>query len=345
VVDPLEAIERHGADALRFGLAYQATDAQGIPYGEEHTDAGRRFANKIWNAVRFVLSAGDVDGPPELPPSARWTLADRWLLSRHQGCLTEVDRALDEYRIADALRSLHRFFWSELCDWGLETAKPRLYEGTEDDRRDAWAVLAWVLERSLRLLHPFMPFVTEESWQRFDAGESIVIAPWPGPMHRHLDPNTEAQFTFAMGLITAIRRFRKAHGIRDSMSMSARVYPRPVQRKVFESLRREIERLANLSTLELLDRPGDPAGCARLVADGAQVLIPLAGVLDREVERARLEKRLAQIEAQAVQVSTKLLNEGFAAKAPEEIVQKERTRLSALQEETAALATQLDELG
>jgi valyl-tRNA synthetase len=345
VVDPLETIQRYGADALRFGLAYQATDAQSIPYGDEHTDSGRRFANKIWNAARLVLSSWVAEGPPELPPKQRWTLPDRWLVSRHQECVSEVDRSLDEYRIADALRALHRFFWSELCDWGLEVAKPRLYEGSEDDRRDASGVLAWVLERSLRLLHPFMPFVTEEVWQRFGAGESIMVAAWPEPALDHRDPKAEVQFTFAMDLVGAIRRFRKAHGIRDSMALSARVFPRPPQREVFESLRPEIEKLANLSALEVLDERGDPTGSARLVADGAQVLIPLAGVLDLDVERARLSKRLSQIEAQTAEVGKKLANEGFASKAPEEVVQKERNRLAALQEEAAALATQLDALG
>ncbi len=345
VIDPLEAIERYGADALRFGLAYQATDAQSIPYGDEHTDAGRRFANKIWNAARLVLSASQAEGPFELPSEERWSVPDRWLLSRHQACWEDVEEALEAYRIADALRALHRFFWSEFCDWSLEAAKPRLYEGPEEDRRAAAGVLGWVLERSLRLLHPFMPFVTEEVWQRVGAGESIMISPWPEPRSEHSDPKAESQFAFAMELIGAIRRFRKSHGIRDSLSLTARVAPRADQRGVLEALRPEIERLANISTLEVLSEPGDPTGYARLVADGAQVLIPLAGVLDPEVERARLSKRLGQIEAEAEQVNQKLRNERFVAKAPEDVVQKERSRLAALREETATLAGQLEELG
>jgi len=345
VIDPLDAIRRSGADALRFGLAYQATDAQNIPFGEEHIDGGRRFANKIWNAARLVLSASEGEDRLDLPPHDRWTLPDRWLLSRHQACLEEVDEALDAYRMADALRALHRFFWSEFCDWGLEVAKRRLYEGTEEDRRAAAGVLTWALERSLRLLHPFMPFVTEEVWQRVGSGDSIMIAAWPEPRDDHRDPEAESQFSFAMEVVGVIRRFRKSHGIRDSMSLSGRVYPRPDQRGVLQALRPEIERLANVSSLELLDHPGDPSGCARLVADGAQVLIALAGVLDPEVERARLSKRLAEIEAEARQVNAKLANESFVAKAPADVVQKERRRLAGLEEETASLAAQLDELG
>lgn len=345
VVDPLDLIAKYGADSVRFGLLWLATGGQDMPLTEETIESARRFANKIWNAGRLVLSAWDGEGAPELPSEHLRTLTDRWLLSRHQACLAEVDDALEGYRFAEAAQSIYRFVWSEFCDWGLEAAKRRLYEGTEEDRRATAGVLAWVLERSLRLLHPIMPFVTEEVWQRFGAGESIVVAPWPEPRDEHRDPDAESRFSFAMELIGTIRRFRKSHGIRDSLSLSARIHPRNDQRRVLEALRPEIERLANVSTLEVLEEPGDPAGCARLVADGAQVLVPLGGVLDPEVERARLAKRVAEIEVEAERAARKLRNEAFVAKAPDVVVQKERDRLTGLQEEAAVLAGQLDELG
>jgi valyl-tRNA synthetase len=172
-----------------------------------------------------------------------------------------------------------------------------------------------------------------------------VVAPWPDREKAGRDPVSEDQFASAMDLVTAIRRFRKAHEIRDSMSLSAQVYPDAEYRGVFESLRPEIERLARLSTLDLLAEAGDPAGCARLVAPHAQVLIPLAGVLDPEVERERLRGRLASIEADSAKVSTKLANPQFVSNAPAEIVEKERARLRAFQEEQAALDAQLEELG
>jgi valyl-tRNA synthetase len=346
VIDPLDVIATLGADALRFGLAYQATDAQNIPFGEEHLDAGRRFANKIWNAARLVLSVRDADaGPPALPDRRHWTLPDRWLLSRHQECLDEVDRALDDYRFADAARALYRFFWSEFCDWALEAAKPRLYEGSPEERSDTAALLSWVLERSLRLLHPIMPFVTEEVWQRFGAGESIMVAPWPEQHPEHRDEEADARFAFAMSLITEIRRFRKAHQLRDSMSVAVDVFPSPSQRPVLEDLRAEIERLAGISTLTVLEGPRESPDSARLIADSAQVLIPLAGILDREVEQARLGKRLEEVESSVARSETKLANDSFVAKAPPGIVEKERTRLAALKEEAASLQTQLEELG
>jgi valyl-tRNA synthetase len=308
VIDPLEAIERSGADALRFGLTWQATEAQNIPFGEEHLDAGRRFANKIWNAARLVLmarppadEASNDDGAIALPPEAGWTLADRWLLSRHEACLDRVDEALDTYRFADAAQVLHRFFWSELCDWGLEAAKPRLYEGSEGERGTAYSILAWVLERSLRMLHPIMPFVTEEVWQRFAGGgpESIMVAPWPEPHPEHRDEEAERRFGFAEELISAVRRFRKSHGLRDSVPLSAKIFAAAGDRPVLDELRPEIQRLAALSTLESLAEPADPAGCARLLAGGAEVLIPLAGVLDLDVERARQARRFSEMLAES----------------------------------------------
>jgi len=344
VVDPLDLIARYGADATRFGLLRLATGGQDMPLQEEVIESARRFANKIWNASRLVLSLYE-GGLPELPSEDVLTLQDRWLLSRLQACLEEVDGALDRYLFSEAAQALYGFFWSEFCDWGLEVAKPRLYDGSEEEKRSTSSVLAWVLERTLRTIHPMMPFVTEEIWQRFGAGGSIMISSWPERHREHRDPKSEVQFTYAMELVTAIRRFRKAHAIRDSMSLAARVYPRPIQREVFQALRPEIERLANVSTLEILDSPGDRTGSARVVADGAQVLIPLAGVLDPELEQARLSKRLDTVEAETARVAAKLSNEKFVANAPAEVVEKERGRLRALEGEAAALGSQLEELG
>ena len=346
VIDPLDVVRSHGADALRFALARQASGSQEIPLGREYIEAARRFANKIWNAARMVLAARQERGPVDLPPPDRWTLPDRWLLSRHQAAVDEIDHALEEFRFADAAQALHRSFWSEFCDWGLEAAKPRLYEGGDQERRDAAGILAWVLERSLRLLHPLMPFVTEEAWQRFGAGESIMVAPWPEAHPEHRDEEAEVRFAFAQEVVSAVRRFRKAHGLKDTMPLTVRIHPATAwQSATLTDLRPEVERLANVSTLETLAEPGDPTGCARLVADGAQLLVPLAGVLDPEVERARLSKRLAEIDSEAAAAEKKLANEGFLMKAPPDVVEKERRRVEALKEEAAALSAQLAGLG
>jgi valyl-tRNA synthetase len=346
VIDPMDVVERVGADPMRFGLAWQATEAQNIPFGEEHVDAGRHFANKIWNASRFVLRARDGrTGPPVLPDKQALTLPERWLLSRHEAMVEEVDRALTEFHFAEATQAIHRFFWSEFCDWAIEAQKERLYDGSPAERQTAGEVLAWVLERTLRVLHPIMPFVTEEIWQRFDAGESIVIAPWPEQRPELTDTDAERRFGAAQDLVTSIRRFRKAHGLRDGLSLSATLAPRGRDATDMESVRPEIQRLANLSSLDFAESASEVSGAARLNADGFEIFVRLEGVLDLDVERERLRARLGQVEADAGKHRSKLANEAFVSKAPEEIVAKERARLLSLDGEAEGLRDQLASLG
>ena len=195
------------------------------------------------------------------------------------------------------------------------------------------------------MLHPFMPFVTEEIWQRFGAGESVMIAPWPEQQPEHRDQDAEVRFGFAEAMVSEIRRFRKAHGLRDQLPLAVRIHGAPAQRAILHELRREIQRLASVSTLEIMDEPDDASGCASLVVDGAQMLIPLAGVLDPDVERARLARRIEEVEAESARRAAKLSAEGFVSKAPPAVVDRERERLAGLKEEAASLAAQLDELG
>ena len=344
VINPLDAVARAGADAMRFGLTWQATDAQNIPYGEEHIDAGRRFANKIWNATRLVLSSFDGDRP-ELPERTEMTLPQRWLLSRHQACIGEVDEALETFRFSDAAQTLHRFFWSEMCDWVLEAEKLRLRGDDDARRRAASSTLAWTLERTLRAIHPVMPFVTEEAWQRFGIGESVMVSEWPEQHPDHRDPAAEAAFGFIRDLVTTVRRFRKMHGLSDQLRLVARVVPDDGQLEVLRELREEVELLAGLSALEVLPEVGEVRGSARLVVEGAQLFIPLAGVLDLDAERARLTRRAGEVRAEAERRRGKLSTPSFVEKAPPPVVAQERSRLAALEEEAAALAAQLEELG
>jgi valyl-tRNA synthetase len=252
---------------------------------------------------------------------------------------------MEEYRFADAAQTLHRFLWSEFCDWGLEMEKPRLYEGGPGEREAAAGVLAWVLERTLRLLHPIMPFLTEEVWQRFDAGDSIVVSDWPEPHPEHRDDDAERHLSFAESLVVAIRSFRSGHGLGPGARLEARVRADEAQRVTLRELDEEIRRLARLVRLESADDAGDAGGHARLVVDGADVLIPLAGVLDTAAECARIRKRLDGIGERAERSARKLDNEGFVSKAAPEVVAKERGKLAALEEERAVLEAQLAELG
>ncbi len=328
VIDPMEMIERYGADALRFALAWMASpDQQNLPLKEESIEAGRNFANKIWNAARLVLRAFE-QGPPELPPRERWTLADRWLLSRHQACLAEVDAALDAYRLDAAAQAIHRFLWSEFCDWGLEVAKGRLYGEDPEARADAAQVLAWVLERTLRLLHPFMPFVTEEIWQRLGVGESIVIAPWPEGRPEDRDAEAEAVFEELREVVSDVRALQAGlpPELRGSVEVDAGVRSR------LGPLVPDLERLAG-------------ARIAFVELDGARVRVAVDDPARLEALARSRRKRLAEAEAKLERKRAKLANEAFLAKAPAEVVEKERRDVAELEAEAARLRAELEQLG
>jgi valyl-tRNA synthetase len=343
VIDPLDMIGRYGTDALRFALSRMASpEQQNLPLTEEAIGGAQHFANKIWNAARLVLNT---DARPELPPVEQMTIADRWLLSRHEACRSEVDTALEEYRFADAAHALHSFLWSEFCDWGLEMAKHRLYAGTEQERAAARGTLTWVLERTLRLLHPIMPFLTEELWQRFGVGESIVVAEWPAAFPQHRDEEAERRFSFVEAVVGAIRRFRSNHALDPGATFTARVRAPKSREETLRSFTEEIRRLARLESVEFAADGSDPAGCARLVVEDAEVLVPLAGVLDRGTECARLRTRLSGLAADEERSRRKLDNEGFLSKAPREVVEGQRTKLRSLAEEKGILEAQLAELG
>jgi valyl-tRNA synthetase len=349
VIDPLEVIERYGADALRYALARMASpDQQNLPLSEEAIEAGRNFANKIWNAGRLILRAYP-GGRPELPPSERRTPAERWLLARHEATVRGVGAALDAYEIADAAVALHRFLWSELCDWALEIEKQRLYEGTEQERADAANVLAWVLERTLRLLHPIMPFVTEEVWQRLGVGESIVVAAWPtvdedAALERDGERDVEA-FAFVQELVSGVRRFRAEHRIPPKAPLDLRVVQRGRDvRALVEPFAGDVRRLAGASSVTFVPPDADAGGAARLLVDGETVLVPVGDLFDVGSELDRLRTALEGLSKDEATSRQRLANDAFTAKAPAEVVEKERARLAKIEDEAAALREQIAQL-
>jgi valyl-tRNA synthetase len=345
VIDPMEMIDRFGADALRFSLARAATGGQqDIPLSVESIEGGRNFANKIWNAARLILGAYP-GGIPELPPSERWTAVDRWLLSRHQALVDEVDAALDRYLFADAAQSLYRFLWSEFCDWGLEMQKGRLDGADEDDRAAAASVLAWAFERTLRLLHPTMPFITEEIWQRFsEGGGSIAVAPWPVSEPAHADPAAERSFHVVQEVITAIRQFRSRHRIPTKTRFEAVAGVGHDAAATLGSLSARVERLAGVEPFTVVDASAARAvGWTAVTVDGGWVSLP-PGLFDAAEERARLSKARDEATANLERSRGKLANEGFRSKAAPEVVQQERERVERMTQQVADLDAQLAEL-
>ncbi len=345
VIDPMEMIDRYGADALRFSLARAATGGQqDIPLSEEAIEGGRNFANKLWNASRLVLRSYP-GGSPELPAESRRTAAERWLLSRHEAVLAEVDAALDEFRFADAAQALYRFVWSEFCDWGLELEKGRL-DGTEEEARDATQVLAWVLERTLRMLHPIMPFVTEEIWQRFNLAEpeAIAVAPWPEAVPVHTDPKAERTMSLIQEVVTGVRQFRSRHGISPKERFDAFA---GVPADVVEAVASQADAAVRLAgvALEVGDVEADRRpGWTTVTFDGGFVQLP-GGLFDLGAERTRLDKLRAELATDAERSAKKLANEGFTSKAAAEVVTQEREKQDRLQRRLAEIDAQLADLG
>jgi valyl-tRNA synthetase len=340
VIDPLEVMDQYGTDALRFTLAALAAQGRDIRLSAERIEGYRNFANKIWNAARFVLSnLGDYRPRARKAPPA---LADRWILSRLAGTVGEVRRALTAYRFNEAAGAVYQFLWHDYCDWYLEWAKPTLYRGDDPAARArTQATLLEVLETTLRLLHPFMPFLTEEIWQRLPkpagAPASLMIARYP--RRRTADTSAQADFGPLVDLVTKIRTIRSEMQIPPARPLT--VIVRPASDVVEVVLRAESVPLAALARAELrIDRAAArPPQSALAVSDAGEAYVPLEGIVDLAAERRRLERELAKAEEELARLDAKLARAEFRERAPAEVVAREEARRT----EQAALLTKLRE--
>ncbi|MFI6601659.1 valine--tRNA ligase [Nonomuraea sp. NPDC050536] len=329
VVDPLDWIERFGADATRFTLLRGANPGADVAVSEEWAAGSRNFVNKIWNATRFALMNGATVG--ELPTDL--TPADRWILSRLQNVISAADAAFEDFEFAKVSDLLYHFAWDEVCDWYLELAKIQLSEGRDGTR----LVLGHVFDALLRLLHPLVPFVTEELWRAVTGGESVVIAPWPVADASRVDPAAEAEIDALQEVVTEVRRFRSDQGLKPGQKVAARLGLSGTAVAAQEGAIRALLRLTE---------PGDTfAATASFTVAGVNVEIDTAGAIDVVAERKRLEKDLAAARKEAAQVAAKLGNEQFMAKAPEDVVAKVRARAEQSEADIARLEAQLSALG
>jgi valyl-tRNA synthetase len=345
VIDPIELMDRYGTDALRFALIRGANPGTDVPLAEEWVEGARNFANKLWNLGRFVLSIeGAESAPPNPPkPSPSLALADRWLLSRLERTRAAVTGAYDRFDPAEASRLLHGFAWSELADWAVELAKPRLAAGGEDAER-AGATLAYALEVTLALLHPVMPFVTEELSRALTGIETLTRGPWPAERPGDLDPEAEAGMADLQEAIVALRRFRAEHRVPSSSRPRLLVVPADEARAVlFRAEADSVRRLVRLETVEV-GSVGQGTPAAKLLAGGAELYLPLEGLLDLEEERARLDRELATLGAERARAEAKLANPAFLEKAPAPVVAKARERLAEVDEALAKVRAQQTEL-
>jgi valyl-tRNA synthetase len=346
-VDPLDWIDRFGADATRFTLARGATPGGDVAVSEDWVAGSRNFCNKLWNAVRFAQLNGAVTGQG-VPPSSQLTAPDRWILSRLAAVTAEVDALFEQFEFAKVCDVLYHFAWDEFCDWYLELAKPVLTGTGVTGPAEAAAhatrrVLGEVLDRLLRLIHPLLPFVTEELWTALTGGESVVVARWPGqtadgatdglpPLPA--DPAAEAEISGLMRLVTEVRRFRSDQGLRPGQQVPARL----------DGLGATVlaQHEGPIRTLLRLSEPGaDFSPSGSLHAEGVTIELDTAVGLDVAAERKRLTKDLAAARADIEAVEHKLASPSFVERAPAQVVGKNRDRLAAAQAEVARLTERL----
>jgi valyl-tRNA synthetase len=373
VVDPIDWMERFGTDATRFTLARGATPGSDEAISEDWAAGSRNFCNKLWNATRFALmngaeathpfgmtesgAGGDprpggdlapvLPSPASLSPASLSTV-DRWILSRLSGVIAEVDGLLERFEFGKACEALYHFAWDEFCDWYLELAKVPLASGDAALADTAQAdstrkVLGFVLDQMLRLLHPVMPFVTDELWSALTGEDSVMMAAWPD--FEFTDAVAEAEVGSLMRLVTEVRQFRSGQGLRPAQRVPARLVG--IEATPLAAHEESIRALLRLTV------PAEHTGpehtgpedsfraSAALVTEGVTVQLDLAGTVDVEAERKRLEKDLAAARKEAQSMTAKLGNEGFTAKAPADIIEKSRGRLAAAEADIARLESRL----
>ena len=331
-VDPLDWIERFGADAVRFTLARGSNPGSDTSISEEWAAGSRNFCNKLWNATRFALLNGATTGPFRIEDLST---TDRWILSRLSSVIAEVDGLLEQFEFGKTCEALYHFAWDEFCDWYLELTKVPLASGDERAAETTRRVLGFVLDQMLRLLHPVIPFVTDELWRALTGEDSVMVADWPS--YEFSDPAAEAEIASLMRLVTEIRRFRSDQGLRPGQRVPARLTG--IESTPLAPHEESIRTLLRLTPPE-----AGFAVSASFAIEGVTVELDLAGTVDIEAERRRLEKDLAAATKEAQQASAKLGNESFTGKAPADVVAKMRQRLAAAESDIARLETRLTTL-
>ena len=344
-IDPVEVIDKYGADTLRFMLITGNTPGNDMRFYWERVEAARNFANKLWNASRFMLMNLEGFDKSFVPTEDDYTLADQWILSRYAKTVQAITENLEKFELGEAARSLYEFIWNEFCDWYIELAKARLYD-TENQRprQTAQYVLGYVLERTLRLLHPFMPFITEEIWQHIPhEGKSIMVSSWPADEAAKINDGAEADMTAVMDAIKAIRNMRAE--VNAAPSRKSEVVLQIAEAHLREAFAANTGYLTVLAsalpvTIESMTAE-KPANAMTAVVDGIEIYLPLKGLIDVAKETDRLNKEMETLDKEIKRLVGKLSNAGFIAKAPAEVVEKEREKQQGYEEKRAAVKERL----
>ena len=347
-VDPVKLMEDYGADGMRFGLLQQVTGAQAMRFDVQKIESARNFANKIKNAARFVSM--NLDGyTPGKPTMA--DVSDKWIFSRLAKLVAALDEAYKNYEFSEITRLLYAFFWNEFCDWYIEFSKPRLSGSDDADRAACQRNLVAILDIALRLLHPIMPFITEEIYAGLPKGEDapkmLIIAPWPdaNELASYVDDAAELSTDIVCGIVGAVRSARSRYGVSPKTELDVVVKAPADKVDIIEQQLPLIQSLAKAASLAVASDAAKPAESAVGLVSDIEVYTVLAGLVDFEAEKARISKEIGKLEADSTKLQKKLSNPGFLAKAAPEIIEKDKAKLEDADSQLQRLRQQLSELG
>lgn len=347
-IDPLEVIDKYGADALRFTLITGNTPGNDMRFREERLEASRNFANKIWNAARFIfMNTEDMNFENIQEEDLKYTLIDKWIISRLNKVTKEVEEAFTKYNFGEVSKVLYEFIWSEFCDWYIELAKPRLYQDQDPHAKaTAQYIGVTVLERILRLLHPVMPFISEEIWQQLPGtGESIMISSWPDSNLEEIDDDVEGKMNIIMDIIKSIRNIRNEMKVNPGKRIKAILNIPEEKETIANQGYGYIKDLGRLNKLKIeIDLEEKPDKVSTAITAGIEVILPLEGMIDIDKEIERLEKEYGEMISEIKRAEGKLANKGFVNKAPKELVNRERKKLKEYQDKKMMLKIRLEEL-
>lgn len=336
-IDPLEVIDKYGADALRFMLATGNAPGNDMRYSDDKVKASRNFANKLWNAARFIMMNLPEGFTADALP-AQMNIEDKWIVSKFNTLAKEIDENLTNFDLGVAVAKLYDFIWDVYCDWYIELTKPRIAAGG-DTAAAAQTVLVWVMKGMLKLLHPFMPYITEEIWQTLTDGASILMLEKYPVYDESLNFSAEEiDFGKIIAAIKAVRNIRSEMNVVPSVK--AKLYIETAQPEVFANGVMFFERLASASEVEILEK-ADVKDAVTAVTDAARIFIPLSDIVDTEKERARLDKEKKKVQKDIDFLSGKLNNQGFLAKAPEQLIAAQKEKLAKAQEKMAKIEESL----
>ena len=345
-VDPMDVIDKYGADALRYFLATGSTPGQDLRYSDEKVESVWNFINKIWNASRFgLMNIGPDFKMSDINLDGKKSLADKWILTNLNTTINEVTRLSEKYEFGEVGRLLYNFIWDDFCDWYIEMAKVPMTEGTDEEKHMTRSVLLYTLDKILKMLHPFMPFVTEEIYQTIEGDRTIVTSEWPVANSEHIDESAKKEMALLVEIIKSVRQTRSEVNTPLSRPIDIKIEVKDdARRDAVEANRHYIDRFCNPGTLEISSAIEMNDDDKTSVVGGATVILPLAGLINKEAEILRLNKEKERLSNELKRVHGKLSNEKFVANAPENVVQQEKEKEAKYQSQYDEVSLRLQSL-